>query len=203
MIRPPLLPTAIVALAVPALVMLGVWQLDRAEWKAGLLERLAANVQAPAIDKPADLMSRRDELSFRRVRTTCREVRPWSPSAARSVDGRAGYRQQIWCHEGQGEPLLVSLGVAANPALKVMPAPGATFTGPLVPRNGRLPEDPPFVLIADTPVTPLAAEAPPTLEGIPNNHRAYAVQWFLFAGILAVIYGFWLRQRATKAAPPA
>ena len=201
--RPPFLPTAIVALAVPALAMLGVWQLERAEWKAGLLERLAANAQAPAIGKPADLMSRRDEFSFRRVRTTCREVRPWSPSAARSVDGRAGYRQQIWCHEGQGEPLLVSLGVAANPALKVMPAPGATFTGPLVPRSPRSPEDPPFVLIAEAPVAPLAAEAPPTLDGIPNNHRAYAVQWFLFAAILAVIYVVWLRQRVRKSAPRA
>ena len=200
--RLPLLPTAIVALAVPTLVMLGVWQLQRAEWKEGLLERLAANAQAPVIAKPADLMSRREELSFRRVRTRCREIRPWSPSAARSVDGRAGYRQQIWCHEGQGEPLLVSIGVAANPALKVMPASGAVFTGPLVPRTGRPPEDPPFVLIAEAPVAPLAAEAPPTLAGIPNNHRAYAVQWFLFAAILVVIYGLWLRQRGGEPAPP-
>jgi surfeit locus 1 family protein len=91
--RLPLLPTAIVALAVPALLMLGVWQLQRAEWKQALLERLGANAQAPVIDKPADLMTRRDELSFRRVRTICREIRPWSPSAARSVEGRAGYRQ--------------------------------------------------------------------------------------------------------------
>ena len=200
--RPPLLPTAIVALAVPALAMLGVWQLDRAQWKEALLGRLAANAQAPVIAKPADLMARRSELSFRRVSTICREVRPWPPSAARSVDGRAGYRQQIWCHEGQGEPVLVSLGVAANPALKVVPAPGAVFTGPLVPRNGHSPEDPPFVLIAEAPVAPLAAEAPPTLAGIPNNHRAYAVQWFLFAGILMMIYGVWLRQRPKKTAPP-
>lgn len=200
--RLPLLPTAIVALAVPALVMLGIWQLQRAEWKKGLLERLAANAQAPVIARPADLMARRDELSFRRVRTICREIRPWPPSAARSVDGRAGYRQQIWCHEGQGEPLLVSIGVAANPALKVAPVPGSVFTGRLVPRNGRSADDPPFVLIAETAVAPLAAEAPPTLAGIPNNHRAYAVQWFLFAGILAVIYGLWLRQRPKKMAPP-
>ena len=203
MSRLPLLPTAIVALAVPALVMLGVWQLQRAEWKEGLLERLAANAQAPAIARPADLMTRRDELSFRRVRTICREIRPWPPSAARSVDGRAGYRQQIWCREGQGEPLLVSIGVAANPALKVMPVAGSVFTGRLVPRSGRSPDDPPFVLIAEAPVAPLAAEAPPTLAGIPNNHRAYAVQWFLFAGILMVIYGLWLRQRPKKLAPPS
>lgn len=191
----PFLPTAIVALAVPTMILLGVWQLQRAEWKAGLLDQLAANAAAPAIAKPANLDSRRDALSFRRVRTMCREVRPWSPSAARDIDGRIGYRQQIWCHEGQGEPLLVSIGVASSPTVAAAVAPGTTFTGPLVPRAGRPPDDPMFVLIADTPVPPLAAEAPPTLASLPDNHLAYAVQWFLFALTLAVIYALYLRQR--------
>jgi surfeit locus 1 family protein len=194
--RLPIIPTLIVALAVPAMVVLGIWQLQRAEWKAGLLARLAANAEAPVIAKPADLTTGRDALSFRRVHTVCREIRPWPPSAARAVSGRAGYRQQIWCHEGDGEPLLVSLGVAPNPATQIAVAPGARFTGPLVPRDDRDADAPPFVLIAETPVPPLAPEAPPTPDAIPDNHRAYAVQWFLFAVVLVGIYGFWLRQRA-------
>lgn len=200
--RLPLLPTLLVAVAVPTMIGLGVWQLQRAEWKAELLARLAANATAPAIDRPADLGGNRDELSFRRVRTICREVRPWQPSAARGVDGRAGYRQQIWCHEGQGEPLLISIGVAANPTLQVRPPAGTVFTGPLVPRGGRPPEGPPFVLIAETPLAPLVAEAPPTLATIPNNHRAYAVQWFLFALVLSAIYGVYLRQRGKQKPSP-
>jgi len=30
---------------------------------------------------------------------------------------------------------------------------------------------------------------------IPNNHLAYAVQWFLFAGIAGVIYALALKRR--------
>jgi surfeit locus 1 family protein len=30
---------------------------------------------------------------------------------------------------------------------------------------------------------------------VPNNHLAYAVQWFLFAGVAAVIYALALRRR--------
>ena len=193
--RLPLLPTLIVALAVPMMIALGVWQLQRAEWKEGLLARLEANTRAPVIDRPVDLAANREALSFRRVRTICREVRPWEPSAGRSIDGRAGYRQQIWCGEGAGDPLLVSVGVTANPAQRPMPSAGAAFIGPLVPRDGHPAGEPAFVLIAETPVAPLAAEAPPTLESIPNNHRGYAVQWFLFAVVLLGIYGIYLRQR--------
>ena len=41
----------------------------------------------------------------------------------------------------------------------------------------------------------LEPSAPPSLDSIPNNHRAYAVQWFLFAGIALVIYFIALRRR--------
>lgn len=44
------------------------------------------------------------------------------------------------------------------------------------------------------------ASAPPSPDTIPNNHLSYAVQWFLFAGIAAVIYALALRQRWRKEA---
>jgi surfeit locus 1 family protein len=37
-------------------------------------------------------------------------------------------------------------------------------------------------LVADPPLAGLAANAAPDPSDIPNNHLAYAVQWFLFAG---------------------
>jgi surfeit locus 1 family protein len=46
----------------------------------------------------------------------------------------------------------------------------------------------------------LVASAPPSPATIPNNHLNYAVQWFLFAGIAALIYFLALRQRWRKAA---
>lgn len=191
--RLPLVPTLIVLLAVPVMIALGFWQLRRAEWKEGLLARLEANAAAPLIEAPAELAARKDELSFRKVRATCTEVAARSPTAARSVDGVSGYRQLIFCSRASGEPLLVSLGVAADPAAAVTVAPGAAFSGWLVPRGGT----PAFLLVSETPLGALAAEAPPGLDTISNSHRGYAVQWFAFALILSIIYGVYLRRRTT------
>jgi surfeit locus 1 family protein len=185
--RLPLVPTFIVAIAVPMLLALGVWQLQRASWKAQLLDRYAANADAPAIDAPRSLSSLADTLAFRRVRVLCDTVEPRSPVAGRTQAGAAGYRQQILCRRRNGEALFVSVGVASDPTTR--------FTGRLVPRAGA----PRFVLIAERPVPPLAAEAPPTLDTIPNNHAAYAAQWFFFALTLGAIYVLYLRRTRSVA----
>ena len=54
---------------------------------------------------------------------------------------------------------------------------------------------PPLMLVADTPPPELAPNAGPDLSAIPNNHFAYAVQWFLFALVALVIYILALRKR--------
>lgn len=187
--RLPFLPTLIVALAIPAMIALGLWQLRRAEWKAGLLAELAANVAAPVVDAPDDLSG----LAFRQVRVDCARLTLVSPTAARSADGRSGYRQTARCDRADAEPVLVSLGVASRPQPVPLPA-NRRFTGSLVPRDGV----PAFLLVSEAPAPGLAAEALPSTDTIPDNHRAYAVQWFAFAAILAVIYGLYLRQRARK-----
>ena len=50
-------------------------------------------------------------------------------------------------------------------------------------------------LVAATAPPGLAPSAPPSIDQIPNNHRAYAVQWFLFALIALVIYWLAVRKR--------
>ena len=44
-----LLPTIMVAMALPILIGLGMWQLDRLRWKEGLLTAIAERAEAPAI----------------------------------------------------------------------------------------------------------------------------------------------------------
>ncbi|MBM3928735.1 MAG: SURF1 family protein, partial [Sphingomonadales bacterium] len=39
------------------------------------------------------------------------------------------------------------------------------------------------------------ANPAPDLSAVPNNHLAYAVQWFLFAVVAAIIYAMALRRR--------
>ena len=56
----------------------------------------------------------------------------------------------------------------------------------------------PLLLIADTPAPGLSANEMPSVDSIPNNHLAYAVQWFLFAGVAVIIYLLALRRRARK-----
>ena len=86
--------------------------------------------------------------------------------------------------------MLVNIGVASNPGVRVSPGLRPSFVGPLVPRVG----DPGFVLVADRSPPPLQPAAPPTVHEIPNNHLAYAGQWFFFALALLGVYGFYVRQ---------
>ena len=56
------------------------------------------------------------------------------------------------------------------------------------------------VLLVSAEAAPgLQPSEPPSLDAIPNNHLAYAVQWFLFAGVALVIYAIALHRRS----PPA
>jgi surfeit locus 1 family protein len=55
-------------------------------------------------------------------------------------------------------------------------------------------------LVAAEPGPGLMASAPPSPDSIPNNHLSYAIQWFLFAGIAALIYVLALRNRSREKA---
>ena len=53
-------------------------------------------------------------------------------------------------------------------------------------------------LVAASAPPGLEPVAPPSLDSVPNNHRFYAIQWFAFALIAAIIYGLALRLRWKK-----
>lgn len=52
-----------------------------------------------------------------------------------------------------------------------------------------------FKIVADPPLAGLEANAKPDPGDLPNNHLAYAVQWFFFAATALVIYVLALRRR--------
>lgn len=195
--RPPLTPTAIVALAVAAMLGLGFWQLlDRRPKKLAQLEQLAANPSMPEIAFPAALDER---LLFRRVHALCVE-----PVAIRLTGaGGAGYRAIAECRTGaEGPGMLVQLGTTRDPNAK--PAwRGGEVRGYLAhapdarPMLATLFDRTPqrMMLVADTPSPGLAPNGRPDLSSVPNNHLAYAGQWFFFAIVAAVIYVLALRRR--------
>jgi cytochrome oxidase assembly protein ShyY1 len=53
------------------------------------------------------------------------------------------------------------------------------------------------MLIARSAPAGLKPLAPPSAADLPNNHLAYAVQWFIFAALAMLIYGLALRRRGT------
>ncbi len=194
--RIPVLPTIVVALAVALMIGLGLWQLlDRLPKKQAYLQQLAANPAKPAIPFPT---TPDETLLFRRVRATCLE-----PTAIRKVGaGKAGFRLIADCRTAAGPAMPVQLGTTRDPKAQVAWAGGAV-TGylshapdarPLI--AGLFDSTPaPLMLVADAPPPGLAANARPDLSAVPNNHLAYGVQWFFFAGVAAVIYGLALRRR--------
>lgn len=199
--RFPIVATVLVALAAIAMVALGIWQLQRRGQKLAELRVLAANPSKPPIAFPIPAIG--DDLLFRRAGAFCLKPVSFVLDGA----GKAGFRVIARCATGaEGPGFSVQLGTTHDPEFKprwsggkvsgmISHAPSdkpliATMFGKAAPQQ--------LLLVADTPAPGLAANEMPSVESIPNNHLAYAVQWFLFAGIAVIIYLLALRRRARK-----
>ncbi len=204
--RVPIIPTLLVGLACAAMVALGLWQWQRKDEKAALIALYEINRQQPAEIGFPVLAPVPDEALFRRSRAMCLEPVGWRVSGGRDAKGRSGFRYIAECRTGaEGPGLLADMGVSTNPDAKLAWRGGevAGFitlepeTRSIVARwfGNKTPLRP--MLVASTPAPGLSASAPPSTDDVPNNHFAYAIQWFLFAGIAALIYGIALRRRSS------
>ncbi len=187
----PLLATAIVALAVATMIGLGIWQLGRAGEKEALLELYAKAPSLPPIAFPGALV--REPPLFRRAQGFC--LQPVSRSAVAGANrwDEPGYVHVVSCRTGaEGPGMAVELGWSKNPRAQFRWS-GGPVSGLIVPdRKHRM------RLHSEKPAPGLDPSRPPSLESIPNNHRLYAVQWFLFAAIALLIYVLALRKRWNK-----
>lgn len=187
--RLPIIPTLVVGLAVAAMVGLGIWQLRRAEWKEGLIARYEAAAGLPPVAwprvPPAD-----GSLLFRRANGLCLEVTGWTARAGQNRAGASGWRHIAACRTGaEGPGMRVDMGWSNDSA-----APKGWRGGPV---SGVIERDRDHIilLVSDVAAPGLEPSARPSVANIPNNHRAYAVQWFLFAGVALVIYVLAVRRR--------
>ncbi|THD36116.1 MAG: SURF1 family protein [Sphingomonas sp.] len=199
--RLPIVPTILVVLAAAAMVGLGIWQLQRRTEKLALLNALTANRSKPPIALPIPPIG--DDLLFRHASALCLKPVSFATEGA----GSAGYRIIAQCKTGaEGPGFAVQIGTTRDVDYK----PNWTG-GPVSGMLGHAPSHSPLIaglfgktvpgpllLIADKPAPGLAANAMPSIDSIPNNHLAYAVQWFVFAGLALLIYGLALRRRARK-----
>lgn len=183
---------AVVALAVAIMLGLGAWQLSRAHWKDSLLARYAGNGALPEMAYPL-LLPARDLPLFRKARGTCLDVASLRTAPGTSLDGEPGFAIIADCRTGaEGPGMAVELGWSKNPAAR--PAfTGGEVHGVIGPDKDRV-----IRLVVTNPPPGLAASAPPSLSSIPNNHRGYAIQWFLFALAATIIYVVAVRRRLAR-----
>ena len=180
------------------MIALGVWQLQRAQWKERMLAELAVAQGLPAVDLDPLLGPDMPErpIAFRSALVSCtaRDVEV-SARAGRSLQGASGYAFYVPCRPGEpgwAGRLQVNAGWSQRPdAVRRLSLP-ATVAGVI----GTTEPGQPIILTSAQPLPPLEASAPPRVEDIPNNHLAYAGQWFLFALAAAVIYVLAVRRRS-------
>lgn len=193
----PLLPTLIVGIAVAVMIVLGFWQIRRAGEKEALLARYEAARGLPPTAFPTMPMGDDALPLFRRASAVCLRVTGWRSQAGQNRSGEPGYVRIAECMTGADGPgMAVVTGWSKDPNAGKGWS-GGPVEGVIAPdRKMRL------KLVSTTGLGGLEASAPPSPASIPNNHRMYAVQWFLFAGIALLIYVLALRRRNAKAEEP-
>ena len=188
--RLPLLPTIVVLAAVAVMLGLGVWQLNRAGEKEAMLQRFAAAAGLPPITWPTSPMKEAQLPLFRRASGLCLEPVTTKLIAGRNRAGESGYSHLVECRTGaEGPGMRVDIGWSKNPSAGANWS-GGQVSGVVAPdRQSRI------RLVSVAGLAGLEPSAPPGPADIPNNHRSYAVQWFLFAGAALVIYLLAVRGR--------
>jgi surfeit locus 1 family protein len=147
-----------------------------------------------------------DELLFRRASAFCLEPVKETIAAGYNLKGERGWRHLVACRTGaEGPGFTVDIGWSADFEARSTWKGGAVdgVIGPVpdqrsvIERSVAGKAQQQLLLVATRAAGGLQPSATPSLEGIPNNHLAYAVQWFLFAAIALGIYALalWRRQR--------
>lgn len=186
--RVPIVPTLIVAAAVIVMIALGVWQLQRAEWKEGLLARYRqAQTLSSEVPWPRDEVAMEDSL-FRWSGFTCDRVLSVRSGAGTNAQGEKGWAHIARCAIDGGGEAEVALGWSSAPDQPQWS--GGEVSGIIAPGG-----EAGGVLHAARRPAGLQPLATPNPGDLPNNHLAYAGQWFFFAITAVVIYVLALRRR--------
>lgn len=202
-LRWPLIPTILVLAAVAVMIALGVWQLQRKGEKEALIALYQRNMAMSSLVTYPELPPVEDRFLYRKSSVVCLEPVRWDPRSGTDRGGKAGIRMVADCRTGaEGPGVLVDIGIGDDFAPPkwaggivqgtIVPGPEqptliARMTGKAVPARA--------MLVADAPAAGLRASAVPSAADTPNNHLAYAGQWFLFAAAALIIYILAVRRR--------
>lgn len=187
--RVPVLATVVVVAAAAVMIALGFWQLGRSEEKAALIARYEVVTGKPdAVAFPF----REDAVAgalYRRSQVDCDAVLSITAGNGIRADGTKGWAHRAMCRTAEGQEATIALGFSNSPQFPDWR--GGIVRGVVAPGPR---------LVADPPQAGLEPLAKPDPGDLPNNHLAYAMQWFLFAATALVIYALALRRRGHKGA---
>jgi surfeit locus 1 family protein len=182
--RVPIFATIVVIGAVLTMIGLGIWQLQRRSEKEALIARFEAAAH-DAAEVPYPIDDKAEASWFRRSRISCGRVLSLTTVSGTAASGQKGLAVRATCTDGAfGEPVTIDLGFTRE---MVTPQwDGGEVAGVIAPGPR---------LVADPAVAGLQPLAKPDPGSLPNNHLAYAGQWFFFALTALVIYVLALRRR--------
>lgn len=183
--RIPILPTLIVLIAVGIMIRLGFWQIHRLHEKESMIARFEAVAADNAVHPWPDEASA--PVAYSRLQLDCRSDGPVKAEAGRNAQDQSGWAQVAPCTTPQGSKARVVLGWSSRP--DPVEWSGGAVIGTMLPRENEV------IVVADPPLAGLQANSKPDPRNLPNNHLAYAVQWFAFAAVAVVIYALALRKR--------
>lgn len=194
------------------LVALGVWQVQRLQWKTGILDQIDARITAAPVALPDNPDPATD--AYLPVTATGRITgTPLSVLVSTKADG-AGYRIITAFQTTDGRRILADLGFLGLDARATpLPTDDITITGNLLwpdevdnwtpapdpsgiwfardaPAMAQALDTEPLLLVARaiSPASP-TVPMPVGTEGIPNDHLGYAITWFLLAGFWVAMTG--------------
>ena len=194
--RLPIIPTIIVVLAAATMIGLGIWQLQRAQWKERLLAQYQAAQNLPPITWPSSPIKGDRLPLFRQATGVCLRAIGTRTVAGENRAGEPGFAHIIDCATGaEGPGMSVEVGWSKNPNARPDWR-GGLVSGVIAPDKLTR-----MRLVAATAPPGLEPSAPPSIASIPNNHRGYAIQWFSFAAIALIIYGLAVRKRLREEVP--
>lgn len=186
----PIIPTIVVAASIATMIALGFWQLGRVEEKEQQIAQYQAALESSDMRAfPGNSGGAQSEVDYFHPTTfECTQVIAREAISGRSANDQGGYAQIVRCQTERG-PADVKLGWSASPNF---PAWNGGLVEGLIAPGGR---DGARVQMAQ-PIDGLQPLAVPDPADLPNNHLAYAGQWFFFALTALVIYFLALRSRA-------
>lgn len=191
------------------LISLGMWQLRRLAWKEAMLEQIQAGIEAPAVPLPEKIDPSMKYMPVTVSGTTTGDeidmlsgskdqgggyqiISRFVTDTGRAIMVDRGFVPQEMRHLQRGPTRLVVQGNLHWPAEVSSSTPKPDLDENIwfardVPAMAEVLDTEPVLVVASfvegdaQGVQPI----PVAIDGIPNNHLSYAMQWFMIAAVWA------------------